>query len=176
MIINKKTIRTPPPPFHGVSNLDPVTCLAGNSGGASHDTVVNTDCFNEYDPSLLDNIDTDINYLISNKKILNTPYYNNQSFSRKYNRNNYSLPMLHLNIRGIWGNFLQLTSLLNNLNLVLKIAAISEISIKTFHIYYNIPNYNIEQDFRLKKTRMSGLFYLNNIIQNIFRTSKLGIC
>ena len=59
--------------------------------------------------------------------------------------------MLHLNIRSIPDHFLQLTSLLNNLNIELKIIAISETWIKPFHINYNIPNYSMEQDFRLHK-------------------------
>ena len=59
--------------------------------------------------------------------------------------------MLHLNIRSIPGHFLQLTSLLNNLNIELKIVTITETWIKPFHINYNTPNYNIEQDFGLQK-------------------------
>ena len=90
--------------------------------------------------SILSSIDPDINYLNSNKKVLNTPYYNDQSFHEKFNRNNDSLLMLHLNIRIIPDYFLQLTLLLNKLNTELKIVAISEIWIKPFHINYNILN------------------------------------
>ena len=51
--------------------------------------------------------------------------------------------MLHLNIRSIPDHFLQLTSLLNNLNIELEIVAISKTCIKSFHINYNIPNYKV---------------------------------
>ena len=34
-----------------------------NSEGETDDTVVNTDCFSGYDPSILGNIDPGINYL-----------------------------------------------------------------------------------------------------------------
>ena len=77
-------------------------------------------------PSILGNIDPDINYLNSNNKVKDTPYYNDQSFTKKFNRDNDSLSMLHLNIRSIPDRFLQLTSLLSNLNIELKIIAISE--------------------------------------------------
>ena len=88
--MDKKTFN-PHPLSPGARNLCPFTHLACNNKGESEDTLVNTDCFNDYNPSLLGNIDPDINYLNSNKKVLNTPYSNDQSFSRKFNRNNDSL-------------------------------------------------------------------------------------
>ena len=39
---------------------------------------------------------------------------------RRFNRNNDSLSMLHLNIRSIPDHILQLTSLLNNLNILVE--------------------------------------------------------
>ena len=141
-----------PPPFsHGVNNSAPASHPACNSEGESDGTVENTDCFSGYDPSIVGNIDTDINYLNSNNKVKDTPYYNEQSFAKKFNKNIDSLSMLHSNIRSIPDHFLQLTSLLNNLNIELKIISISETWIKPFHINYNIPNYSLEQDFRLHK-------------------------
>ena len=77
-------------------------------------SVVNTDCFNGYNPSILENIDPDINYLNSNNI---RPYYIDQSFAKMFSRNNDSLSMLHLNIKSTPGHFLQLTSLLNNFNI-----------------------------------------------------------
>ena len=172
--MDKKTFN-PHPLSLGARNLYPLTHLACISEGESEDALVNTDCFNDYDPSLLGNIDPDINYLNSNKKVLNTPYYNDQSFNRKFNRNNDSLSMLHLNIRSIPDHFLQLTSLLNNLNTELKIVAISETWIKPFHINYNIPNYNIEQDFRHQKRGGGVCLYLHSVIQYKLRNDlKLG--
>ena len=85
----------------------------------------------------------------------------------KFNRNNDSLSMLHLNIRNIHDHFLQLTSLLNNLNTELKIVAISETWITPFHINYNIPNYNIEQAFRLQKEE-EGSIYISTVLYNIY--------
>ena len=99
-----------PPPFsHGVSNSALASHPACNSEGESDGTVENTDCFSGYGPSIVGNIDTDINYLNSNN--------NEQSFAKKFNRNIDSLLMLHSNIRSIPDHFLQLTSLLNNLNI-----------------------------------------------------------
>ena len=55
-----------PPTFsHGMSNLALASYPAYNSECQS-DYFVNTDCFNGYDPSILGNIDPDINYLHSN--------------------------------------------------------------------------------------------------------------
>ena len=59
--------------------------------------------------------------------------------------------MFHLSIRSIPDNFTELTTLLSNLDNDFKIIAISETWIKPHHISYNIPNYNLEQNFRLKK-------------------------
>ena len=133
-----------PPPFsHGVRKSALVSHPACNSEGESDSPVVNTDCFSGYDPSILGNIDPDINYLNSINKVKDTPYYNDQSFAKKFKGNNDSLSMLHLNIRSIPDHFFQLTSLLNDLNIELKIIAISETWIKPFHINYNIININL---------------------------------
>ena len=75
--------------------------------------------------------------------------------------------MLHLNTRCIPDHFLQLTSLLNNLNIELKIVAIPETWIKPFHINYNIPNYNIEQDFLVSKNEEEGSVYISTVLYNI---------
>ena len=103
MYLNKMTF-DPPPISHDVNNSDLVTYCACYSEGESDDTVVNSDCFYYYDPGLLGNIYPDINYLNSNNKMKNTPY--DQSFRKKFHSNNYSLSMLHLNIRNIHDHFL----------------------------------------------------------------------
>ena len=60
----KKTFH--PQPFsHGVSNSALASYPECNSEGESDCTVVNTDCFSCYDPSILGNIDPAINYLNS---------------------------------------------------------------------------------------------------------------
>ena len=73
--------------------------------------------------------------------------------------------MLQLNIRSILNHFLQLTSLLNNLNIEFKIIAISKTWIKPFHINYNIPNYNKERDFRPDKRGGGVCLYLHTVLQ-----------
>ena len=83
--------------------------------------------------------------------------------------------MLDLNIRNIPDHFLQLTSLLNNLNTKLKIVAIPETWIKPFHINYNIHTYNIDQDVRLQKRGGWVCLYLHSVIQYKLRNDlKLG--
>ena len=66
LIMNKNTF-APLPSSHEVNNseLTHHTCNSksdslGNSEGESLDTVVNSDCFNDYAPSLLGNVDPDI--------------------------------------------------------------------------------------------------------------------
>ena len=54
---------------HGVSNSALASYPACNSEGETDDTVVNTDCFSGYDPSILGNIDPAINYLNSDNKV-----------------------------------------------------------------------------------------------------------
>ena len=97
------------------------------------------------------------------------------SFSKKFHSSNDSLSMFHLNIRSIPDHILELTSLLNNLNIELKIIAISETWIKPYHINYNIPNYNLEQDFRLHKRGGGVCLYMHNVLQYKLRNDlKLG--
>ena len=112
-----------PPSFsHGVSISALASYLACNSEGETDGTVVNTDCFSGYDPSIHGNIDPDIIYLNSNNKVkdMSPHYYNDQLFAKKFNINIDSLSMLHLNNRSIPDHFLQLPSLLNNLNICVE--------------------------------------------------------
>ena len=51
----KKTF-DPQPLSHGVSNSALASYPSFNSEGESNGTVVNTDCFSGYDPSILGNI------------------------------------------------------------------------------------------------------------------------
>ena len=73
--------------------------------------------------------------------------------------------MFHLNIRSIPDHFTELTTLFSNLDTDFKIIAISETWIKPHHISYNIPNYNLEQNFRLKKRGGGVALYLHNVLQ-----------
>ena len=84
--MNKNTF-VPLPSSHGVNKSELAThhtCNSesdtlGNNECESLGTVVNSDCSNDYDPSLLGNVDPDINYLYSHNNVKNTPYYNDQS-------------------------------------------------------------------------------------------------
>ena len=52
-----------------MSNSALASYPACNSEGETDDTVVNSDCFSGYDPSILGNIDPAINYLNSDNKV-----------------------------------------------------------------------------------------------------------
>ena len=69
-----------------------------------------------------------------------------------------NLSLFHLNIRSIPDHFQEFTSFLNVLNVELSIIALSEIWIKHHHISYDLPNYNMEENYRIKKRR--GVFYI----------------
>ena len=79
--------QAPPPPsllpcdsnrdIHGACDIE----------DASQDTVINSNCFNDHDPSSLSNIDPDIHYLSTNNKLYKTPYYNDQTFRKKIANN-----------------------------------------------------------------------------------------
>ena len=101
-------------------------------------------------------------------KFLHISTYNDQSFSKKFHSSNDSLSMFHLNIRSIPGHILELTSLLSNLNIELNIIAIYETWIKPYQINYNIPNYNLEQNFRLTKRGGGVYLYIHNILRYKF--------
>ena len=83
--------------------------------------------------------------------------------------------MLHINIRSIPDHFLELTSLLKNLDIKLKIIAISETWLKPHHINYNIPGYNMEQQYRKNKRGGGVSLYLHNVLQYTLRNDlKIG--
>ena len=49
----------------------------------SPDTVIHGNCFNDYDPSTLGNIDPDINYYKAINTLNSTPYYDDKRFEIK---------------------------------------------------------------------------------------------
>ena len=49
----------------------------------SPDTVIHINCFNDYDPSSLGNIEPDINYSNACNTLNNTPHYDDQTFRDK---------------------------------------------------------------------------------------------
>ena len=84
------------------------------------DDVMNNNCFNSSDQSSLHKIDLDIHYLT-----VDTPYYSEQLFRDTFG-NNINLSMLHLNIRSVPDHILGFISFLDNLDIELKLIALSE--------------------------------------------------
>ena len=124
------------------------TVLSKRSETEPYETIV--DRFTTYDQSALNKIDPDINYLNAQNSINDTQYYTETSFIKKMGKTT-NLSLFHLNIRSIPDHFLEFTSFLNVLNVELKVIALSETWIKAHHISYNLPNYNMEQNYRIKK-------------------------
>ena len=61
------------------------------------------------------------------------------------------------------------------LDVELKVIAISETWIKAHHINYNLPNYNMEQNYRIKKRGGGVCLYLHDTLQYKVRDDlKLG--
>ena len=138
------------------------------------DETINIDRFTTYDQSALNKIDPDINYLNAQNSINDTQYYTETSFMKKIGKTT-NLSLFHLNIRSIPDHFLEFTSFLNVLNVELKVIALSETWIKAHHISYNLPNYNMEQNYRLKKRGGGVCLYLHNTLQYKVRDDlKLG--
>ena len=157
-INNVPTPLTPPPP-PTMPPLPPPSC--------------NINCI-DYDPSALGNIDPDVHYLTNTHNVNNTSYFIDQSFRKKYGANK-NLSMLHLNIRSLPDHFLEFTTFLQNLDIELKIIALSETWMKAHHIDYNIPNYSMEQEYRSKKRGGGVCLYLHNSLQYKVRNNiKLG--
>ena len=69
-----------------------------------------------------------------------------------------NLSLFHLNIRSIPDQFLEFTSFLDVLDVELKVIALSETWIKAHHINYNLPNYNMKQNYRIKKKEEGCMF------------------
>ena len=111
--------------------------------------TINVDSFTTHEQSVLNKIDPDINYLNTQTIINNTKYYTEHSFRKKIVKTT-NLSLFHLNIRSIPDHFLEFTSFLDVLD-ELKVIALSETWIKAHHINYNLPNYNMEQNYRIKK-------------------------
>ena len=111
-----------------------------------YDDVINNNCFTSSDQSVLNKIDPDIHYLTVNNCPIDTPYYSEQLFRDKLGKNIH-LSMLHFNIRSVPDHILGLISFLDNLDIELKLIALSETWIKPYHIDYNTTHYSLEQDY-----------------------------
>ena len=126
--------------------------------------------FNEYDHSILSDIDPDIHH----NNCGNSKYYNEHSFNNVFKKSN-ELSIFHLNIRSIPANFSKLRAQLDTLHINFKIFALSETAINDHDTAFNIPGYNVEQDFRPKRKGGGvALFIANNLQYRIRADLQLG--
>ena len=115
---------------------------------------------NEYDHSILSDIDPDIHH--NNRG--NSKYYNEYSFNNVFKKSN-ELSIFHLNVRSIPANFSKLRAQLDTLHINFKIIAISETAINDHDTAFNIPGYNVDQDFRSKRKGGGVAFHIANSLQ-----------
>ena len=120
--------------------------------------------FNEYDNSILSDIDPDIHH----NNCGNSKYYNEYSFNNEFKKS-YELSIFHLNIRSIAANFSKLRAQLDTLHINFKIIALSETAINDHDTALNIPGYNVEQDFRPKRKGGGVTLYIANSLQYSIR-------
>lgn len=118
----------------------------------------------KYDRSILSMIDPDLNYLNISKNNITSEYYDESSFNTRFTDNN-CLSLIHLNIRSLPLHFREFLAYLNTLQMDFKIIAFSETAINSNHITYNIPNYNMEMDFRYKKRGGGTSIYIHCSLQ-----------
>ena len=116
--------------------------------------------FNEYDNSILSDIDPDIHH----NNCGNSKYYNEYSFNIEFKKS-YELSIFHLNIRSIAANFSKLRAQLDILHINFKIIALSETAINDHDTAFNILGYNVEQDFRPKRKGGGVALYITNSLQ-----------
>ena len=129
---------------------------------------------NRTDESALNDIDPDLNYFRTDIRSLNTPYFDDQTFKEKFKFNN-TLSMYHLNIRSLPEHFIEFTAYNEHLNIDFKILALSETWLKPHHIDYIIPNYNIENELRIKRRGGGVSLYIHNSLQYKVRNDfKIG--
>ena len=70
-------------------------------------------------------------------------------FNNKFGKTvNEMFSLIHLNIRSVPLHFSECISYLDTLNTEFKLLALSETGINNQHTSYNIPNYNLEMDYR----------------------------
>ena len=83
--------------------------------------------------------------------------------------------MYHLNIRSLPEHFIEFTAYIEHLNIDSKIIGLSETWLKPHHIDYFIPNYNIENELRIKRRGGGVSLYIHNSLQYKVRNDlKIG--
>ena len=131
--------------------------------GSDHKSNTFNNLYSTYDRSILSDIDPDIHYLSNTNNIIKTEYYNETMFNNIYGKiHNFSI--FHLNIRSVPLHFCELLSYLDTLDIEFSIIALSETAINSTHISYNIPNYNMELNYRQKKKGGGVSLYIHNTL------------
>ena len=134
------------------------TVSANDEEGDRHITIdINDlnkadDTINErYDRSILNDIDPDINFLLSGLK---SPYYSQKTFLDKY-KNNTNFSILTSNVRSIPKNFKDLSIFLDSLKHDFSIIGITESWLKPSNVNdYTPDNYNHE--YEIRETSLGG--------------------
>ena len=134
------------------------TVSANDEEGDRHITIdINDlnkadDTINErYDRSILNEIDPDINFLLSGLK---SPYYSQKTFLDKY-KNNTNFSILTSNVRSIPKNFKDLSIFLDSLKHDFSIIGITESWLKPSNVNdYTPDNYNHE--YEIRETSLGG--------------------
>ena len=147
-----------------VSQLPHTQLMSGSEG---------TSYYDNYDRSILCDIDPDLNYLDSACKV-NAEYYTEQSFNDNFS-NNCNFSLMHLNIRSIPLHFTELLCYLDTLNIEFKLIAISETALNDTHTDFKKPNYNCEIDVRPKRKGGGVSLYIHSALQYKLRRD-LQLC
>ena len=119
--------------------------------------------YDNYDRSVLCDIDPDLNCLNSMFKV-DSDYYTEASFNEKFS-NNQRFSLIHLNIRSIPSHFTEFLCYLDVLEIEFKIIALSETALNATHTHYKIPNYNCEMDYRPKRKGSGVSLYIHSLLQ-----------
>ena len=119
--------------------------------------------YDNYDRSVLCDIDPDFNCLNSMFKV-DSDYYTEESFNEKFS-NNQRFSLIHLNIRSIPSHFTEFLCYLDVLEIEFKIIALSETALNVTHTHYKIPNYNCEMDYRPKQKGGGVSLYIHSLLQ-----------
>ena len=139
--------------YANVSQLPHTQLMSGSEG---------TSYYDNYDRSILCDIDPDLNYLDSACKV-NAEYYTHY-FS-----------LMHLNIRSIPLHFTELLCYLDSLNIEFKLIALSETAPNDTPIDFKMPNYNCEIDVGPKRKGGGVSLYIHSALQYKLRRD-LQLC
>ena len=134
--------------------------IYGSDNNSNTCTLFNN-VYSNYDRSILSDVDPDINYFTNS---VNSKYYNETTFNNTFCQK-LNLSIFHLNIRSVPLHFSELVLYLDVLNIDFSIIALSETAINSTHVSYDIPNYNVEMNYREKKRGGGVSMYIHSILQ-----------